>query len=60
MSERLVGPTTIRCLNACDVPEGFEMVETPRPRHAWVDVVRCPNDRCDRAFLIVKRPGGER
>lgn len=30
---------------------GLEIKEVPMPRHAWDDVVICPN--CNRAFLLI-------
>jgi hypothetical protein len=49
-----LGPTTISCGNACEVPAGVRLAEVPVPRHAWGDVVVCPHD-CGRAFLIMDR-----
>jgi hypothetical protein len=40
----------------CDKPEGWEFGVVPRPRHAWGDVLCCPNEGCDLAFLVLKRP----
>ena len=54
-----VGPTKIDCDLKCDIPAGVVVSEIPRPRHAWSDVIACPNEPCERAFLIVKRPGQE-
>lgn len=50
------GPCTIECPQKCDVPEGFELTETPPTRHAWSDVISCPKDDCQRTLLITKRP----
>lgn len=47
-----VGPCKIPCPQNCDVPAGVTLAPVPRPRHAWGDVVACPNDDCDRAFLV--------
>lgn len=44
-------PGTIDCKEKCDVPFGTVMIEVPVPRHAWTDVLVCPNEGCDRAFL---------
>lgn len=41
----------IDCLQQCEIPEGVDLVEVPRPRHAWGDVLNCPNDGCERSFM---------
>lgn len=46
-----VGPTAVTCSQSCEVPEGWTLTEVPVPRHAWADVVVCPNGECGRAFL---------
>jgi hypothetical protein len=46
----VVGPGSLPCEQSCDVPPGVTMVEVPVPRHAWTDVLVCPN--CGRAWLI--------
>ena len=51
-----VGPTTIRCPEQCEVPAGYSLSMVPVPRHNWGDVVVCPQDGCERAWLIVGRP----
>lgn len=56
MSEDLVGPCEISCPEACDVPEGVVLAEVPRPRHAWGDVMNCPNGGCGRSFLVKEQP----
>jgi hypothetical protein len=38
------------CPLHCALPD--DVVEVPRPRHAWDDVMLCPNDDCDRAFMV--------
>lgn len=35
---------------------GAKLAEMPPSRHAWSDIVRCPNDGCGREFLVLKRP----
>lgn len=49
-----VGPCKIDCPLKCDVPAGKTLTPVPRPRHAWADVIVCPNteEGCDRAFII--------
>lgn len=44
----------IDCAEQCEIPDGVELREVPRPRHAWGDVLNCPNDGCERSFLVVK------
>ena len=51
-----VGPTKVDCPMHCDVPEGVEMTETPPPRHNWGDMLHCPNEGCERHFLVTKDP----
>jgi hypothetical protein len=52
----ITGPAKMACRMTCDVPAGTVMTEVPPPRHAWADVVRCPNDDCGRAFLVSQNP----
>lgn len=42
----------IDCEQRCEVPEGVALHAVPPPRHAWGDVLRCPNDDCGRCFLV--------
>lgn len=49
-------PRKIACDQECEVPDGVDLREVPRPRHAWGDVVACPNDGCERAFLVKTTP----
>lgn len=42
----------IPCEQDCTVPEGVALVQVPRPRHAWGDVFNCPNDGCNRSFML--------
>lgn len=35
---------------------GAALVEMPPSRHAWSDIIRCPNDGCGREFLVQKWP----
>jgi hypothetical protein len=51
---------TIKCEQQCEIPEGVVLVETPPSRHDWSDVVRCPNEGCERTFLVVDSGDGER
>lgn len=45
----------INCAKHCPVPDGVELKEMPPTRHAWSDIVHCPNDDCGRFFMVVKR-----
>lgn len=49
--EDIVGPDTLPCEERCQVPEGVTMTGVPMPRHAWPDVLICPNG-CGRAWLV--------
>lgn len=49
---RYVGPCEIECPEKCDVPDGVTIGMVPVPRHNWGDVVVCPNDGCERAFIV--------
>jgi hypothetical protein len=31
---------------------GLRLTEMPSSRHAWGDIIRCPNDGCGREFMI--------
>lgn len=54
MSETEKATETLGCDLNCEIPAGFEMIALPeRPRHAWTDVVVCPN--CGVAFLMHKK-----
>lgn len=44
--------SVINCQELCSIPEGITMSEVPRPRHDWGDALSCPNDGCERAFLV--------
>ena len=44
----------VDCHLACPIPPEIRLVEVPRPRHAWGDVLACPNEGCGRAFLSEK------
>jgi hypothetical protein len=50
-AQRLEGGDVISCPERCVVPEGVQLAQVPRPRHAWSDVLNCPNDGCERSFL---------
>ena len=50
------GPCRIDCPESCEVPAGASLAEVPRPRHAWNDVLCCPHEGCDKAFLVVRKP----
>jgi hypothetical protein len=45
------------CAERCQVPAGVTLKDMPPSRHAWSDIVRCPNDGCGREFLVVPTPG---
>jgi hypothetical protein len=34
---------------------GVGLREMPPSRHAWSDIVRCPNDGCGREFMVMAR-----
>lgn len=46
------GPCQIDCPEKCNVPAGARLAMVPKPRHAWSDVFGCPNDGCERWWLI--------
>jgi hypothetical protein len=46
--------TKIPCELSCDVPEGVILAPVPPSRHAWSDVLVCPNEGCGRTFLVLK------
>lgn len=48
----LTAPAKMPCSLQCDVPAGVELTPVPLPRHAWGDVIRCPNEGCGLAFLV--------
>lgn len=48
------GPCEIECPLKCRVPEGWTVTEMPPSRHAWSDIIRCPNDDCDRTLLATR------
>ena len=52
MKADYIGPCTIKCDESCEVPAGMEFTETPRPRHAWRDIIYCPY--CPRSFIVAK------
>lgn len=55
--DALVGHCKIPCGQfdgGCNVDAGTVLIPIPRPRHNWGDVIVCPNDGCDRAFLVWK------
>lgn len=58
MSDQFVGPCKLPCPERCDVPEGVTLTKLDvlpdDVRHAWSDVLRCPNG-CDRVFLVAPR-----
>lgn len=49
----------IDCPEQCEIPDGADLVEVPRPRHAWSDVLNCPNDGCERSFMVRKEDGAQ-
>jgi hypothetical protein len=38
------------------MPEGVELTEVPPSRHAWNDILNCPNDNCGKTFMVTKLP----
>lgn len=44
----------IHCEQRCPIPAGVNLAPVPQPRHAWADVLRCPNGGCGRCFLVTK------
>jgi hypothetical protein len=48
----------IDCEQQCRIPEDVHLTPVPPPRHAWNDVIRCPNDGCERCFLVSSLTGG--
>lgn len=50
-------PGKIDCPMSCDIPEGVTLTEMPESRHAWGDIVRCPNDGCGKTFLVTRSEG---
>ncbi|MGW3321102.1 hypothetical protein [Streptomyces virginiae] len=46
--------TNIDCPQQCEIPEGADLREVPRPRHNWNDVINCPNDGCEKSFLVAQ------
>lgn len=47
----------IDCAEQCEIPDGVQLVEVRRPRHAWGDVFNCPNDGCGRSFMQRQNDG---
>lgn len=45
---------TIACALSCKIPPGVKVVETPPTRYAWSDVAHCPNEGCERTFLVTQ------
>lgn len=45
------GIRRLDCAEKCEIPSGVNLTEVPRPRHAWSDVLNCPNDDCERSFI---------
>jgi hypothetical protein len=43
---------TLNCQLECIVPDGVTLEEVPVPRHAWGNVLVCPNEGCGKAFLV--------
>ncbi|MFG1794218.1 hypothetical protein [Nocardia sp. NPDC049149] len=52
-SEYLTG--AIGCAEKCEIPDGVQLRDMPPTRHAWSDIVRCPNEGCERFFMVVDR-----
>lgn len=53
---RYEGPCEIECEEKCEVPPGAVLSLVPVPRHDWGDVLVCPNDGCERAFMVITPP----
>jgi hypothetical protein len=49
----------VDCPEQCEIPDGVDLTEVPRPRHAWGDVLNCPNDGCGRSFMVRQTSGAE-
>ena len=49
-------PRRLDCAQACTIPDGVDLVEMPRARHACGDVLNCPNDGCGRSFMVKEQP----
>ncbi|MFF9097598.1 hypothetical protein ACF1AX_31310 [Streptomyces sp. NPDC014802] len=47
------------CREQCEIPEGVELVEVPRPRHAWSDILNCPNEGCGKSFAVKEAPSAD-
>jgi hypothetical protein len=41
------------CAQQCEVPAGVRLAWVPPTDKAFSDVARCPNDNCDRTFLVL-------
>ena len=46
----------IDCQQACEIPQGVTLVRVPPPRHAWTDIIRCPD--CGDCFLVEREETG--
>lgn len=46
----------IDCPQKCEIPAGVVLVRVPPPRHAWSDIIRCPD--CGDCFLVEKGEAG--
>jgi len=53
--DTIIGPAVI-CPSGCELPRGMIVTPVPTPRHAWSDVIVCPNEGCGRAWIVVQRP----
>lgn len=42
----------IDCEQKCEIPKGISLSRIPSPRHAWKDILRCPD--CGDCFLVTK------
>lgn len=51
--------SAIDCERQCSIPEGAQLKEMPPTRHAWSDIVHCPNVDCGRFFMVVERGTNE-
>ncbi|GAA3384424.1 hypothetical protein [Streptomyces racemochromogenes] len=52
-------PRHIDCIEQCEIPDGADLHEIPRPRNSWPDILNCPNQGCGKSFLLIEEPNGE-
>lgn len=54
-----LGPCRMDCRCKCKVPEGVRLHPVPPPSNEWEDIVCCPNEGCEAAFLMVPPEGAQ-